>query len=1201
MKKTPFAIGIIFGVAVFAQIIGVSLAAPYPTGIGGTGTSQTPASGTIPIGNGAGSYTPALITPGTDIVITNASGSVTIAVNASAFLPSSTVYVASVNGQSGAVSITSSTLGIATNTLSLFNGNGFSTTTIQAVLNALSATGLASYNSSTGVFAVSSSSLNLKSASQYNYSDFLPSSTVYVATVNGQSGAVTVSVPATTTVNGVQATVFKLLGDGTTVTSTVNGTTTTFSIINTGNWAGTWQGANSSSFYLASNPNGYISSSTGSGLYYPLNSNPAGYSTSTSGGISTGTVATLGSPLTVGGIASATIYGTPSSSYVANFNNVYQFPSPIQLAFLGCEGSSTITDYVGCLHYIYTIASGSTEIDVGPYNYGSDSASTTFNIANKYIVIKGVAAGGTVFNSGFTASGQCWLTFDIGNAKQNGWGFDSVYINGPNSGGSIGTCWGGTNGAEGGGFHDSLITHFYQNILVGNNTYLWYFVQSTSNFNYSNSGGGGLLLVNGSTNTGETIEAQNSLFADGQPAANQVEIETSGESNVGIVGGSIDDAQVYSNQYGGQGNNVLLDNVHEENPAAWNGSIPEYDFNVMSTNNPYANDTFSIVNSTIQNDAGTYTENAILDLNGHAVLSNDSINNDGSNGYGVFTDVVSLDTTSSTIYSDGITQNSDQYNGIAADFLYGTTPLQGGVQTYNVTSTFGGEVQILSNDLVDANGNKYATSTGSQSTPGYVPLTSSSSAFVNSNIYEVQNVSTSVLVATQTIAFATSTSGSFYSSVTSSTASYSIAASNTALFVGVVGNIGSDVITGVTYAGNAMTLDGKVNTPGDRWTYLYSLMNAPVGNASYTVTASGATNIATIAESLTGVASVDVTNTNTASATTTITTSLTTLANNDWTVLDIDAPTGATASTGTIRNTNGGFRIWDSNGPTTPPGTSTVTFTGSSSGWGAIMAAVAPVPAVTTSTVTTYTGVGTTTPSTALDVNGNITDENVKSAPCTGTNATGTFVSVGCLTSAPATTSVNGVIGPLFTFSINATSSASSITTSSAQLFLNLLQYSSGTDISVSPTGTINFVNTAGYSTSTASTLAGNYLTPSGSTLNVLPTLASSSVAFEFYNATTTAPAFQDIQTANQKNITSVSCFEYSAATTTIELYYNTTLASSGIQQVVLSSLACGINGTSTTSFTTSTLPAGAYLFAIVNALAGTPTLTTVNVQATKQ
>ncbi len=71
------------------------------------------------------------------------------------------------------------------------------------------------------------SNLGLGSAATHPTTDFLASSTAYVSTFNGASGAVT----------GIAT--------------------------NTGNWAGTWQGVNSSSFYLASNPSNYISTSTG--------------------------------------------------------------------------------------------------------------------------------------------------------------------------------------------------------------------------------------------------------------------------------------------------------------------------------------------------------------------------------------------------------------------------------------------------------------------------------------------------------------------------------------------------------------------------------------------------------------------------------------------------------------------------------------------------------------------------------------------------------------------------------------------------------------------------------------------------------------------------------------------------------------------------------------------------------------------------
>ena len=206
----------LFGLSIVAIAV---KAAPYPLQQygGGTGTNQTSSIGQVPIGNGAGSYTPANLTPGANIQITNGSGTITIAVT-----------------------------GIATGTVYLLTGgHGISLSP-----SSITASGTISVNTSTIISDVVTSG------------QFLPSSTIYVATVNGQSGAVTLGIPATTTINSTQATVFHLVGDGTTVTSTVSGATTTFSIITSGNWSGTWQGVNSSTFYLASNPSGYITTST---------------------------------------------------------------------------------------------------------------------------------------------------------------------------------------------------------------------------------------------------------------------------------------------------------------------------------------------------------------------------------------------------------------------------------------------------------------------------------------------------------------------------------------------------------------------------------------------------------------------------------------------------------------------------------------------------------------------------------------------------------------------------------------------------------------------------------------------------------------------------------------------------------------------------------------------------------------------------
>jgi hypothetical protein len=72
-----------------------------------------------------------------------------------------------------------------------------------------------------------------------------------------------------------------------------------------------------------------------------------------------------------------------------------------------------------------------------------------------------------------------------------------------------------------------------------------------------------------------------------------------------------------------------------------------------------------------------------------------------------------------------------------------------------------------------------------------------------------------------------------------------------------------------------------------------------------------------------------------------------------------------------------------------------------------------------------------------------------------------------------ATTTINGVQGPTFTFTIIGTSSQSTITTTTAQLFLNLLAYSSGTDINVGSNGVINFVNTSGFITTSSISIGG--------------------------------------------------------------------------------------------------------------------------------
>lgn len=60
---------------------------------------------------------------------------------------------------------------------------------------------------------------------------------------------------------------------------------------------------------------------------------------------------------------------------------------------------------------------------------------------------------------------------------------------------------------------------------------------------------------------------------------------------------------------------------------------------------------------------------------------------------------------------------------------------------------------------------------------------------------------------------------------TSLTVSHTASGSDRIAVTGVVGENSSDVITGSTYGGAAMTLWDKIQVPGWRWVYLYYILN----------------------------------------------------------------------------------------------------------------------------------------------------------------------------------------------------------------------------------------------------------------------------------------------------------------------------------------------------------------------------------------
>lgn len=128
---------------------------------------------------------------------------------------------------------------------------------------------------------------------------------------------------------------------------------------------------------------------------------------------------------------------------------------------------------------------------------------------------------------------------------------------------------------------------------------------------------------------------------------------------------------------------------------------------------------------------------------------------------------------------------------------------------------------------------------------------------------------------------------------------------------------------------------------------------------------------------------------------------------------------------------------------------------------------------------------------------------------------------------------------------------------------------------------------------------AGTYLGTSGSNLTVSSTIASSSFTLAINNATTTAPSFTKASWDYKISLSKIACVD-EAGTTTLQIYKSTGITSNTNLSQIVASLPCGTGGNSTTTFTTSTLAANEAFFVNVTSTAGTPTLTTVVINAFK-
>jgi hypothetical protein len=260
MKRAVLIFLSIVAVLLLIWSVDRALAAAYPPALGGTGTTASPAAGQVLVGTGSGAYTPAYILCAGTCSVSSASGTVTITgtgvstttgnwqgtwqlYNPSDFLPSSTQYVSSVNGGSGTVTITSSTLGVVWPTV---NGNKAAAYQITA--------GTGATTTVSGATTTISVSLNNGVTQTCSANQFVNS-----VTSAGIASCGSITFPTAPTYTSVA-------GSGISITQATSSTNTTTTITNTGvtstagNWQGTWQGTNSTTYYLATNPSGYISS-----------------------------------------------------------------------------------------------------------------------------------------------------------------------------------------------------------------------------------------------------------------------------------------------------------------------------------------------------------------------------------------------------------------------------------------------------------------------------------------------------------------------------------------------------------------------------------------------------------------------------------------------------------------------------------------------------------------------------------------------------------------------------------------------------------------------------------------------------------------------------------------------------------------------------------------------------------------------------
>jgi hypothetical protein len=216
------------------------------------------------------------------------------------------------------------------------------------------------------------------------------------------------------------------------------------------------------------------------------------------------------------------------------------------------------------------------------------------------------------------------------------------------------------------------------------------------------------------------------------------------------------------------------------------------------------------------------------------------------------------------------------------------------------------------------------------------------------------------------IAFDAATDGGVVNPGTSLTYAHTCTGSNRILLVFAFGATSGDTITGATYGGVAMTaVSAAFQLTGDRMVHCWYLVNPASGANNVVVSASGSQVIGSFSMSYTGAkqsGQPDASNTGENPGQTSFSLSVTTIADNCWTVLltrtDGTNNTAGANTTERLDSVNG-FAGFDRNADITPPGSSTLaTSASNASPYGGWIVSIAPAVAVSAVTRRQRTLVG---------------------------------------------------------------------------------------------------------------------------------------------------------------------------------------------------------------------------------------------------